>query len=219
MFPNLQSLFWFRQNCWPWNPYASLQDGKCQPVCAPFQPHELSQALCSPSPHVDCVHTVRCSCPLICASPGILRLCGRLIYTLQLYLCLLKTMQFEWQNGPLGISLGSELCLFVANPHDVGKHPTTQFRQRLEQLMSQFPMLKKQNNWMHNDVKSSIDDIMQRNDMLCRIMSKQHDPFEWHCMWGTNKSYILILISLNSYNNSLQATRNRIPPILSRDTL
>lgn len=72
---------------------------------------------------------------------------------------------------------------------------------------------------MHNDIKSSINDITQRNDMLHPIMSKQHDPFEWHCMWGTNKSYMLIFISLNSYNNSSQATRNRIPLILSRDTL
>lgn len=68
---------------------------------------------------------------------------------------------------------------------------------------------------MHNDIKSSISNITQRNDMLHRIMSKQHDPFEWRCMWGTNKSYMLIFISFNSYNNSLQATRNRIPLILS----
>lgn len=28
------------------------------------------------------------------------------------------------------------------------------------------------------------------------ILYKEHDPFKWHCMWGTNKSYRLVLYNL-----------------------
>lgn len=104
MFPNLQSLFWSRQNLLAME---SIHQ---------FAGWKMSASLC----HIPATWTLTCSvlpittrvnntvcysCPLISASPAILRLCGRVICTLQLYLCLLKTMQFEWQNGPLGIFL------------------------------------------------------------------------------------------------------------------
>lgn len=27
-------------------------------------------------------------------------------------------------------------------------------------------------------------------------MYKEHDPFKWYCMWGTNKSFRLVLYNL-----------------------
>ena len=28
------------------------------------------------------------------------------------------------------------------------------------------------------------------------ILYKEHDPFKWNCMWGTNKSFRLVLYNL-----------------------